>query len=135
VSRSAGEQPLLTFETVRQLSAFPGFRHTVSEQDLRDYRTATGCEDQGEALPAGYAAILGRLGYLHEHRMPPGGVLLGQEIAWLRPARSREPLDVTAVVQSATEDAGGRRKVVIVTTVRQSGDEVARVRVTVGWPT
>lgn len=129
--------PLLTFEVAREIGEFPEFSFTVTPADVAEYRAATGQspkEEDAGVIPPGYAAIFGRLGYLRQHRMPGGGVLLGQEIQWLAPARVGEPLRVHSIVQSAAEDARGRRKVVFETTARQSGRRVAVVRIIAGWP-
>lgn len=134
MTASAQRLPLLTFDVVRDIGEFPEFAITVTADDLAAYRAVTGTGDHGEIVPPGYAAVFGRLGYLRRHRMPGGGVLLGQEITWLRRARVGVPLDVKAVVESALEDERGRRKVVIETTARQDGMPVARVRITAGWP-
>jgi hypothetical protein len=131
------ELPLLTFEMVREIEEFPEFSITVTTADVAVYRAATGqspTEGNAGVIPPGYAAIFGRLGYLRQHRMPGGGVLLGQEIEWLAPARVGEPLRVRSVVRGAVEDARGRRKVTFETTARQSGRPVAVVRITAGWP-
>jgi hypothetical protein len=131
------ELPLLTFEVASEIGEFPEFALTVTEADVAVYRAVTGRpaeEDDDGVVPPGYAAIFGRLGYLRQHRMPGGGVLLGQEIEWLAPARVGEPLQIRSVVQSAEEDTRGRRKIAFETTARQSGQRVAVVRITAGWP-
>jgi len=126
--------PLLTFDVVRDICEFPEFAMTVTAEEVAEYRSVTGTADQGETVPPGYAAVFGRLGYLRRHRMPGGGVLLGQEIRWMHPAALGEPLEIKTVVESAVEDARCRRKAVFVTTARQHGEHVATVRIVAGWP-
>jgi hypothetical protein len=130
------ELPLLTFELAAQIGEFPEFAYTVDVTDVESYRRATGLPEGPSTgfVPPGYAAIFGRLGYLREHRMPGGGVLLGQEIEWLAPARLGEPMMIQSVVERAEEDDRGRRKIVFTTTARQSGRRVAVVRIIAGWP-
>jgi hypothetical protein len=133
---TSSDLPQLTFEVAKEIGKFPEFPMTVTSADVADYYTATGLPpDAGaETVPPGYAAVFGRLGYLRRHRMPGGGVLLGQEIQWLAPAKVGEPMLIQSVVESAVEDAKGRRKVVFQTTARQAGQRVAIVRITAGWP-
>lgn len=137
MTRDADEHlPVLTYEVVSEIGEFPEFPLTVSETDVAAYLDVTGAPPgRPTTIPPGYAAVFGRLGYLKRHRMPGGGVLLGQEIQWVRPAVVGEPLAVRSVVERAEEDERGRRKVVFVTTARQYGEPVATVRITAGWPT
>lgn len=127
--------PLLTFELARSIGEFPEFELDLGASELQEYSRVTGSSlPAGGVVPPGYAAIFGRLGYLRQHRMPGGGVLLGQEITWLAPASVGEPLVIRSVVESAEEDEVGRRKIVFETTARQHGTTVAVVRITAGWP-
>lgn len=134
VSPEQDELPLLTYDVVRSIREFPGFTMTVTEQDVEDYLAITGTSSPPGIVPPGYAAVFGRLGYLRRHRMPGGGVLLGQEITWHHPAVVGEPIQVRAVVESTDEDEKGRRKVVLVTTATQRDERAATVRITAGWP-
>jgi hypothetical protein len=127
--------PELTFELARQLGEFPEFAFTVEAADIHDYCKITGDSNAlyDEFIPPAFAAIFGRLAYLRDHRTPPGAVLLGQTIAWLRAAKRDEDLVVKARVVSA-EQKNGRRKLVFETTARQGEGVVAVVRIVAGWP-
>jgi len=127
------ELPELTFELARELGSFPDFEFKIEPEQLAEYRRLTGIESHLDILPPGYAGVFGRLGYLRQHRMPPGGVLLGQDIRWLAPARAGLPLIVGAKVTHA-EERDGKRTIVFLTTARQSGEIVAQVRITARWP-
>jgi hypothetical protein len=130
------ELPELTFALACELGEFPEFPIRYTEQDLDIYRSTTGDATAGEdgIVPPAFAAIFGRQGYLRRHRMPGGGVLLGQDIEWLRPALLSEDLLVSSRVADATELPDGRRSIVFVTIARQAGHDVARVRIKAGWP-
>jgi hypothetical protein len=128
------ELPELTFDLARELGSFPDFEYRIDDDALSAFRRLTATEDDGSTVvPPGFAAIFGRLGYLREHRMPPGGILLGQDIRWLRPASLERPLVVGARVTSA-EVRDGKRTIVFLTTARQDGEVVAQIRITARWP-
>jgi hypothetical protein len=129
-----GELPELTFDLARALGQFPEFEYVVSPSDLADYQRLAGVDPNPDGtLPPGFAAIFGRLGYLREHRMPPGGILLGQDIRWVTPAMADLPLRIGARVTSA-EERDGKRTIVFLTTANQGGEVVAQVRITARWP-
>jgi hypothetical protein len=128
--------PELTFELAREVGNFPEFAIRYSDADVKLYRRTTG-DDNGGAdgtLPPAFAVIFGRQAYLRHHRMPGGAVLLGQDVQWLHPARLDEDLLVSARVIEAHERDDGRRILVLLTTARQGGRDVARVRIRAGWP-
>ena len=126
--------PELTFDLARELEHFPEFEYGVTPEELAEYArlTAAPSDPQGRLAP-GFAAIFGRLGYLREHLMPPGGILLGQDIQWLRAASSATPLTISARVTRA-EERDGKRTLVFLTTASQHGEVVAQVRITARWP-
>lgn len=128
--------PELTFEALRRSPGFPEFALRYSDADLELYRDTIGDPQAGAdgVLPPAFAAIFGRQAYLRDHRMPAGGVLLAQDIHWLRPARIDEDLLVRARAVETREHDDGRRVVVFETTARQQGVVVARVWIKVGWP-
>jgi hypothetical protein len=127
--------PALTFELVSRLTDFRPFDLVIDEAAIHEYRRLTGDENQlyNKIVPPGFAAIFGRQGYLRDHQMPPGGVLLGQEIEWLCPLRPDQPFSVGARVISA-QQSSDRRKVVIETVASDGGTTAARVKLIVGWP-
>src|SRR4029453_285983 len=132
--RSQPELPELTFDLARELGRFPEFDYEITADDLAEYHRLTGTADDASGLvPPGFAAIFGRLGYLREHRMPPGGILLGQDIRWLRPAVAERPLRIGAEVTFA-EEREGKRTIVFLTTGPQDGEGVVQIRITARCP-
>src|SRR3712207_5801710 len=97
--------PELTFEMARTLGEFPEFSYAVTPEHIEEYCRITGDANKlyEEVIPPGFAAIFGRLGYLRAHSMPPGGVLLRQEIRWVKPARRGTDMKMKAVVISAEQ--------------------------------
>jgi hypothetical protein len=130
------DRPELTFELARELGEFPEMALRYSEADLELYRSTAGDENAGRdgLIPPAFAVIFGRQAYLRDHGMPGGGVLLGQDVQWLLPARLDEELLVKARVVETRESDDGRKMIVFVTTARQRGRDVARVRIKAGWP-
>lgn len=128
--------PELTFETATRLREFREHTIRFGPDDVTRYVTATGDDNPAYAqvVPPAMAAIFGRQAYLVDHRMPGGGVLLGQQIQWFHPARLNEDLVVKAVVEDAEVDATGRRKITFVITALQAGRKVCEIRIEAGWP-
>lgn len=127
--------PLLTFERAREIGTFEEFEYQVTTEMVDQYRALTGDDNPlyDEIIPPGFAAIFGREAYLRDHAMPGGGVLLAQDIHWLKPGLRSRPLTVQAVVRSASTSAG-RHKLVFCTTARQHGKRVCEVVIRAGWP-
>jgi hypothetical protein len=132
----ADDLPELTFDRAREIGSFPEFEYEIDGEQLAEYRALVygdGDSDAGSLVPPGFAAVFGRLGYLREHRMPPGGVLLGQDIRWLAEASVDQSLTIGSEVVKA-EERDGKRTIVFVTTALQAGTVVAQVRITARWP-
>lgn len=127
--------PYLTFELAREIAEFPAYVLDADSQAVAEYRSITGDDNPlyDEFLPPGFAGIFGRDAYLREHRMPPGGVLLAQDITWLAPARRDRDVLLQARLVSA-EDDGRKRILIFETTGRQDDQVVVRVRITARWP-
>jgi len=126
--------PELTFDLARELGEFPAFDYEITDDELASYRELTGTPDDGSGLvPPGFAAIFGRLGYLRQHAMPPGGILLGQDIRWLKPAKLGTPLRVGARVTHA-EQIDEKRNIVFLINAEQDGELVSQIRITARWP-
>jgi hypothetical protein len=127
--------PELTFELAQEIGEFPAYELTVSEQDVAAYRRLTGDDHElyERFLPPGFAGIFGRDAYLQDHRMPPGGVLLAQDITWLRPARWDQPLTLQAMLLDAVEQ-DGRRTLIFQTRGWQDGELAVVVQIKAGWP-
>jgi hypothetical protein len=135
VSGTSERLPLLTFERAREIGTFDEFDYRITDEMIDGYRLLTGDDNPlyDTIIPPGFAAIFGRDAYLHDHAMPGGGVLLAQDIQWVKPALRLWPLMVQAVVRSAIASAG-RRKLVFCTTARQHDEPVCEVVITAGWP-
>jgi len=129
------ELPELTFALAREIGTFGPFPYTIAAEQVAEYERLTGDANElhDRFVPPGFAAIFGRLGYLRRHRMPPGGVLLAQDIQWHRPASVGDELTVGSRVVSAVE-AEGRRKLVFETTAADPDGPVCTVVLTCGWP-
>lgn len=136
VGRDAQELPELTFEIASATDTFPAYSMTYGPGEIAMYSEATGDHraEYAEIVPPGMAAIFGRDAYLRQHRMPGGGVLLGQDIQWFGPAKVGMEMTIQARVVRAHEDERGRRSVLFVTTASQQGRVVAQVRINAGWP-
>src|SRR5580700_8117522 len=78
----SGSLPELTFELAREIGEFPPYTFAAGPDAIAEYCAITGDHSPlyAEFLPPGFAGIFGRDAYLRHHRMPPGGVLLAQDI-------------------------------------------------------
>jgi len=125
----------LSFTELHEGTSFAPTASVISSDQVRVYRRVLGlvADDRPGLVPAGFAGILARRGYLHGNSMPPGGIMLGQSVRWLRPARVDEPIEVRARVSSRFERKS-HRIVVIECELSQDGDPVARIETTVSWP-
>ncbi len=142
------ELPELLYEDLQMGRAFPVLEYTVTEELVNKFVSATGddcplytdvdlCRKQGFSgalAPTGLAGIFGRLSYLQNHRMPPGGILAKQEMEFLHPCYVGETLRVQArVTERYTRK---ERNYVTIESVaeRPDGEHAAVVRVTAIWP-
>jgi len=127
--------PLLLFDDLPQGRSFRPFRMTVTPEQIESYKQIVGRSNglYDRFVPPGFAGIFGRLSYLQDYAMPPGGVLLGQTIEWLAPAEIGREVECEAVVTEQERD-GDRMKVTLQTSVRQDGKDVCRITVRNGWP-
>jgi hypothetical protein len=128
-------RPELTFELLRSGLRFEPVDCVIDADFVARYAAALGevGEPSPGTVPPGLASILARRSYLERHSMPPGGVLLGQSVAWFAPARLGWPLRLQAAVGSTR--VGSRRIAAIETLVHQGGEEpLARIETTVSWP-
>ncbi|MCY3785753.1 MAG: MaoC family dehydratase [bacterium] len=143
------ERPELVYDDLGLGRRFPEFRYETTPELVEAFVAATGDDnpaytDGGAAralglewpvVPPGLAGIWGRQAYLQEHRMPPGGILAGQDMVFSRPVAVGDALRIQAEVTRRWEHKG-RRFVTIESTARAaSSDEVCGiVRVTAIWP-
>lgn len=142
------ELPELLYEDLQLGKEFPLFEYPITRELVDKFIDATSddnplyndedlCKEQGllSALaPTGLAGIFGRLSYLQNHRMPPGGILAKQEMQFLGPFYVGDRLLVRArVTERYTKK---ERNFVTIETVaeRTDNEAVAVVRVTAIWP-
>jgi len=128
------EFPVLAYPVTRELVdrfiAATGDDHPL-------YRDEVSCKAQGLAAclaPTGLAGIFGRLSYLQQHRMPPGGILARQEMVFLHPFYVGETLQVRARVTERFTRKEKNFVTIESSAQRPGGEEVALVRVTAIWP-
>ena len=142
------ERPELLYDDLVPGRRFPEFRYELTPDLVEAFVAATGDDnpvytDGGAArevgldrpaAPPGLAGIWGRQAYLQGHRMPPGGILAGQDMLFSRPGAGGDALRIQAEVTRRWERKG-RRFVTIESTARDAaGQECATVRVTAIWP-
>ena len=144
----AVELPELLYEDLQLGKEFPAFEYPITRELVEKFIGATNddnplyndeelCKKQGllSALaPTGLAGIFGRLSYLQHHRMPPGGILVKQEMRFLGPFYVGDTLQVRArVTERYTKK---ERNFVTIESVaeRAENEQVAVVRVTAIWP-
>jgi acyl dehydratase len=127
--------PELTFEQARAIGTFEPFDFCVTPADIDAYSAVTGDASPlyATTVPPGFAGIFGRQSYLREHQMPPGGILLRQDIAWHEPASIGTPLEIKAEVVDAV-DNGEKKTITFRTTARQEGRVVCVVDLMARWP-
>lgn len=126
--------PLLTFDSMRPGRRFRTLDFTVTPERVERYREATDdAVDYEGCVPPAFGAILARLAYLQDHRMPPGGVLLRQSVQWLAPALVGRPISATAEV-TGRDEKKGRKLVMIACTASQGGRSVAVMTLEALWP-
>jgi len=142
------EQPELLYDDLQLGREFPVFEYPVTPElvdlfigatgdDNPLYKDAARCKAEGLSgvlAPTGLAGIFGRLSYLQNHRMPPGGILAKQEMDFLNPFYVGETLQVQAAVVDRMIKK--EKKYVTIESVakRPDGEKVAVVRVTAIWP-
>lgn len=143
------EKPELLYDDLAPGRRFAEFRYEITPELVRAFVAATGDDkpvysdaESARALglespvaPPGLAGIWGRQAYLEGHRMPPGGILAGQDMVFSRPVALGDTLMIRAEVTRRWEHKG-RRFVTIESTARaeSSGEECGIVRVTAIWP-
>jgi hypothetical protein len=132
---TTGEPPELTFDLAREIGTFPALTFTVTEDDVRAYQMIVGHdhEEYARHVPPGFACIFGRRSYLEHYRMPPGGILLKQDITWFAPAKLNVPVLVEPRVAEAVE-FDGKKNLTMECTATQDGERVMVTRVTLRWP-
>ena len=127
--------PELHYEITPELVA--AFVATTGDDNpaYTDPATARGLGLDSPVAPPGLAGIWGRRAYLQGRRMPPGGILAGQDMVFSRPVAVGDTLRVQAEVTRRWERKG-RRFVTIESTARaaSSGQVCGIVRVTAIWP-
>lgn len=128
-------KPLLSWDDMGLGVEFTPFDLTVGRRELEMFKQAIGRDPVtwGALVPGGFAGILGRRSYLEDHDMPPGGLLLRHDVAWLAPAQVDVPMRAVASVQERSED-GDRRWVTVLTVAHQGGERIATISSRLGWP-
>jgi acyl dehydratase len=143
------EKPELLYDDLALGRRFAEFRYEITPELVQAFVAATGDGNpvytDGQAAaslgldapvaPPGLAGIWGRQAYLEEHRMPPGGILAGQDMVFSRPVAVGDTLRIQAEVTRRWERKG-RRFVTITSTAcaASSGEVCGVVRVTAIWP-
>ena len=142
------ELPELLYQDLQLDKEFPVLEYPITREFVDKFIDTTKddnplyndeelCKKQGflsTLAPTGLAGIFGRLSYLQNHRMPPGGILAKQEMQFLGPFYVGDTLRVRARVTERF--AKKERDFVTIESVaeRAEGEEVAVVRVTAIWP-
>lgn len=144
----AEEKPELLYEDLELARTFAVLTFPVTPELVRDYIRSVGDDNpvytddqaaiaeglEGAIAPPGIWGIWGRQSYLTAHRMPGGGVLVGQDMVYIRPARVGDVLTVQAEV-TARFEKGEKRFVTIESKAHNSvGVLCGVVRVTARWP-
>ena len=141
--------PELVYADLAEGARFPELRYQVTSELVAAFVAATGDSNpaysdtetahalglDSPVAPPGLAGIWGRQAYLQGRRMPPGGILAGQDMVFSRPVAVGDTLRVQAEVTRRWERKG-RRFVTITSTARaaSSGQVCGIVRVTAIWP-
>ena len=140
--------PELLYEDLPLGKEFPVFEYPITRQRVEGFEAATGddnkmyrdealCRRQGLAgavAPTGLAGIFGRLSYLQNHRMPPGGILAKQEMEFIAPFYVGEVLKVRARVTERYTKKEKNFVTIESVAERPGGENVVVVRVTAIWP-
>ena len=142
------ELPELVYDDLDVGRRFPELCYEITSELVAAFVAATGDDhpaySDGAAAgalgldspvaPPALAGIWGRQAYLQGRRMPPGGILAGQDMVFRHPVAVGERLRVQAEVTRRWERKG-RRFVTIESTARTSSGQVCGiVRVTAIWP-
>jgi hypothetical protein len=126
--------PFLTFDLLEAGVPFEPVELEIGADLLARYSIVLGSRIEGPPgmVAPGFAPILARRSYLSQYTMPPGGVLIGQSVAWFAPVRMGR-LEVRARVAST---AAGRRPIATIETTIHQGQAgpAARIETTVSWP-
>jgi acyl dehydratase len=148
VSESETVLPELLYKDLEPGREFPPMEFRITEELVARYREAIGESSplyesdaaardvglEGRLAPVGLWGVWGRAAYLQDHQMPGGGVLAGEDVVYVRPARVGDVLAVQArVVERYVKNE--RRRVLFETTAHdQSGALCGVVRIAAIWP-
>jgi hypothetical protein len=113
---------------------FGPYPTVVDDAQLAAYAAVTGSGPGLAGLvPAGLAGVLARRAYLADYDMPPGGVMLGQDLHFRGDIPANTELLLTAEVESVST-AGRRPYVELRSTVLTAGQTVLEVLTRALWP-
>lgn len=98
----------------------------------REYARSRGLRDC--VAPPGLWGVWGRQAYLQDHSMPPGGVLAGEDLVFVKPAYVGDTLTVQARVTDRFMRREQPRVVIEITAAGSDGDVCGIVRITAVWP-
>ncbi|MDQ6525239.1 cobalamin-dependent protein [Nocardioides sp. LHD-245] len=129
---SPASRPLLTLDQLWPGRVIGPQLLTIDEATLSSYAAIAGTEHSGD-VPEGLLGMLARRAYLAEHDMPPGGVMLGQDLAFFAPVPRDAELELVAEIEEVGERKG-RPYVRIRSVVRHDGAELAAMTTHAGWP-
>ena len=120
----------ITDDLVAQYLDVMGDRNPLYEHD--EAARAAGLD--GRVAPVGLWGVWGRAAYLRDHRMPGGGVLAGEDVVYVKPARVGDVLSVQArVVDRYVKKERGR--VLFETAAHDSSGALCGiVRISAIWP-
>ncbi|MGX6446657.1 hypothetical protein ACVU7I_01095 [Patulibacter sp. S7RM1-6] len=125
-------KPLLNLDELWPGRVFGPQQVTIDEPLLRAYAAVAGTA-HAAGVPEGLLGVLARRAYLAEHDMPPGGVMLGQDLAFLAPLPRDRALDLVAEVEEVGERKG-RPYVRLRSVVRDGAADLATMTTHALWP-
>jgi acyl dehydratase len=124
----------LDFDKLEPGFTFAPVRERISAAMLREYDLAVGRATTSTRVPPALLTVLARRAYLAEAPMPPGGLLLRQELSWRRALRIDEEIEGRAAVL-AREGTGERRSVAIRSALHDpAGTLFATATAKIAWP-
>lgn len=131
---SRATTPPLTADELRVGRVFGPHPTTVGGAELAAYTAVTGePTDPAADVPPGLVGVLARRAYLAEHSMPPGGVMLGQDLVFRRPIPAAVELTLSATVEH-TGTRRGRPYVEIRSVITEGASVCAEVVTRAQWP-